>query len=206
MSVKKLKTPTYNSPGKLAIRDQIFAYIQKNIENPLLLDFYGAGQSFEAANKLGINTISIDNGLKHVDRSALHEILNGPNLIYTELRDLCQHPIALEGKKFNAMWLDYCGKYCQGVRDDIHSLQTIMQNKGVIYFTLYKGREPFEKGTDRRLINGGIVLDMQEMFAQVGIKTTLIFQRDYMGGAEYDGRKKNGGTPMIVHGFTWEKI
>ncbi len=198
----------FPSAGKKAIRDFILGLAGKSPKN-VYLDFYGSGESYRKAKRMGIkNIIAIDDGRNHNKKSDLQKIMLKKELIFTSLRKLCTTLKYLLDRKFNIMWLDYCGEYTPEIAVDIGLLPTIMQKKGKIFFTFVQFREKtwMSKAAGRPFFNFCIKEHIKLMFEQAGIKATLFYEESYLGGAEHDGRKKKGTVPMIVYGYNWTKI
>lgn len=190
----------FNGKEKGEIREMILNHAQKGNS---FLDLYGNGENYKLAKKRNINILSIDDARDFKNEKKLKIELKGKDKMFISLYDLCNLEIK---RKHDVIWLDFCGALNNDVQKTIKCLPNIMENKGIIFFTLLCGRENIlPKGTIRKAIDAAIIAVIKQCFKEVKVKTNIIFSRSYLSKPEYDTRKKKGATRMIVHGLTWEK-
>lgn len=191
----------FNGSEKAKIRDYIMDHAGQG-EN--YLEFYGNGESYRLAKSLGINVLSIDDGRDFDNLDKLKKELRGKEKMLIGLKDLCN----LKMKRLNdVIWLDYCGSWSNENAETMKSLPNIMADKGTVFITLLCGRENYlPKGTKREIIDAATIALIKHDFKVAGIKVKKFFSKSYISKPKYNERKKKGGTRMIVHGLTWEKI
>ncbi len=185
------------------IREMILNHAQKG---NAFLDLYGSGQCYRLAKKRKINILSIDDGtipeLGNSTEQIQKELANKRDRMFISLKDLC---LLRAERKFDTMWLDFCGAFSEKVKETVHHLPNIMDKKGECFITLMKKREQkLPSGYARSVINAVIKAEIKECFREAKVKTKFFYAREYHGQAVRYG-KTGRKYSMVVYGFTWEK-
>lgn len=167
------------------------------------MDFYGTGEMFRYWRKhTNIPLLSIDND------PALKPQLTGRSKRLMSFEELCSSEIR-DKYKFDYLWLDYCGTYCNRVIEHINMLKNITKDKGTIAFTFMRERENFvPKGTLGSVIEKIIIASVKEELQKHFKNVKQTYRLHYMSYLVKDGqiRKKKSGTPMFFIEFEWDGI
>jgi hypothetical protein len=195
-----IKDIKLQNPEKLAIRDYIAQYALKG---KTFLEFYGTGDMYRYCKRLGVNILSIDDGRSFKNHEKLKKELRGKDKMFISLKDLCTK----FKKRFDVIWLDYCGPLSNAIWNDIITMPPIMEKEGVLFVTYREGRENgLPKGTMREVINKVYSNVTKKAFKKAGIKVERFFKKSYKSNPEYDTRKSKSGTRMVTIGYNWKKI
>lgn len=194
---------TYEGYDKHLIRKNVTKDINekhKKDKTTSYLDFYGAGESYKYISKrTKANILSIDNNPKIAKR-----FKNNIQTRFISLKNLCIEAL----RKFNIMWLDYCGTLNDSVEEELSLLPRIMRNKGTLYITLRMGREhDYFKGTSRSRIEREIITTICHHLAKNNIKATWKYTVKYKSIAKTKGKRKcKAPTAMKLYKFTWIRV
>lgn len=159
------------------------------------LDFYGNGDMYRVMKRrTDTEIISIDSD------PAIKPMLNHRDTLFTDLKSFCN----TYNRKFDCIWLDYCGTFSQKIVDDLEELPKIMSRRGTLFITFFMGRERFmPKGTIRKAIDYGYLQVLKELFTDNKIKIEQFYKTKYLSDIDYEGRKKGQPSVMTVYGFEW---
>lgn len=182
----------FDDESKGEVRDFILKYAKKSKR---YLDFYGNGDMYRVMKRrTDTEIISIDCDPE------IKPLLNHRDTLFMDLKSFCN----TYERKFDCIWLDYCGTFSQKILDDLEELPKIMSKHGTLFITFFMGRERFmPRGTIRRAIDYGYLQVLQELFANNGIKIKEFYRTKYLSDINYEGRKKNQPSVMTVYGFEW---
>jgi hypothetical protein len=195
-----MKTPVsqlnFDSDEKIEVRDFIVSHVKKCRR---YLDFYGNGDMYKIVRRrTNTKVISID-----CDPDKKKE-LNHKDTLFIDLKSFCNS----YNRKFDCIWLDYCGSFSQSIVDDLEELYKVMAKKGYLFFTFFVGRENFmPKGTVRKVVDLGTEALIKQLFRANGYNVRKFYYLKYHSTPEYvkGNRKKIASTLMHVYGFTWTK-
>lgn len=193
------KDISFNCIEKQKVRNKIIEYSKKCNS---ILDLYGNGEFYKLAKKNKLNITSIDDGR---DFNNIEILKKEKNVIITSLR---QYAINNATRiSHDLMWLDFCGTLNKPfINKTIPFLPNIMEKKGFLFITLLHARESYiKKGEQRKKIDKTTQNIIKKSFAIEGIKLRKIEKIEYNSIPKYNERKKKGGTPMVVFGFSWSK-